>query len=498
MDSCQVAVSLKPQAGPPPQALPTAAGSIPPHTPVAPGEDVSLPPMKSPAQNRHAPCQGNGFGALLRAWREQVGLTQERLAERAGLGVRTIGYLERGQVRPQQQTVRLLAGALGLDEPARTEFAAVAASLFRDDRPPAAAAATAARRSAVAAPAQLPGDVAVFTGRAEQLGQLDVLLAGAADRRGGGGLAHAVVIAAIVGTAGVGKTALAIHWAHRVRERFDGGQLYVDLRGYAQAPPLRPIAALAGFLRALGVAAEQIPADTDQAAALYRSLLWGRRMLVVLDNARDADQVRPLLPGSQECVVLATSRERLAGLVASHDAQRLVLGMLTADEAVSLLRRILGSDRVDAEPAAVRGLAQACGFLPFALRITAAKLAWQPDRSITSYVECMLAGDRLSELAVDGDPHAAVGTAFDCSYAALSRAARRLFRLLGLLPGPEFTAQAAAALAGLPVPEAGRLLERLAAAHLIRPCGQGRFGFHELLRCYARQRAQNCGELRCQ
>ncbi len=213
-------------------------------------------------------------------------------------------------------------------------------------------------------------------------------------------------------------------------------------------------------------------------------------MLVVLDNARDAEQVRPLLPGSPGCLALVTSRDRLAGLVASHGASRLTLDVLPRGEAVALLARIVGQDRVDAEPEAAAGLAAACAHLPLALRIAAANLACEPDQPISAYLARLRGGDRLAELAVDGDPHAAVGGAFDCSYAALDADARRLFRLLGLVPGPELTAEAAAALADLPVTRAERLLERLASAHLVEPRAPGRFAFHDLLRAYARQQAE--------
>jgi DNA-binding SARP family transcriptional activator/tetratricopeptide (TPR) repeat protein len=333
------------------------------------------------------------------------------------------------------------------------------------------------------APTQLPSDVAAFTGRRPQLDQLDRLLHPGADTT-------AVVISAIAGTAGVGKTALAVHWAHRVRDRFPDGQLYVSLHGYTPDSPISPLQALTQLLRGLGVEAHEIPAEVAAAAGLYRSLLTDKRMLVVLDNARSAEQVRPLLPGSPTCLVLITSRDRLSGLVATHGAHRLTLDVLTLDEAVTLLARILGEQRVAVEPEAAAQLAQVCGLLPLAVRIAAANLTDQHERSIASYMAQLRQGDRLAELAVDTDPHTAVQTAYDCSYAALDPDTQRLFRLLGLVPGPEFSAPAAAALAGLPVGQAGRLLERLAAVHLIESRAPGRFGFHDLLRRYAHQGAR--------
>ncbi|WP_412543737.1 BTAD domain-containing putative transcriptional regulator [Longispora sp. K20-0274] len=219
-----------------------------------------------------------------------------------------------------------------------------------------------------AVPAQLPPGVAGFTGRAAQLAQLDVLL-------GPGGPA---AIGSVVGAGGVGKTALAVRWAHRVRDRFPDGQLYADLHGYSGVPPVRPLDALTRFLRALGVPEAAIPTDVDEASALYRSQLADRRVLVVLDNARHPDQVRPLLPGGPGSRALVTSRDRLAGLTARDGARRLVLDVLGPDEAVALLAAVIGPDRVAAEPGAAAELVALCGHLPLAIRITAAHLA---DRS---------------------------------------------------------------------------------------------------------------------
>jgi DNA-binding SARP family transcriptional activator/tetratricopeptide (TPR) repeat protein len=330
------------------------------------------------------------------------------------------------------------------------------------------------------APAQLPADVADFSGRAEQLSQLDALLPGHAS---------AAVISAIAGTAGVGKTALAVHWAHRVRDRFRDGQLHVDLRGYARLPPLRPAEALARLLHALGVQASQIPPDTDAAAGMYRSLLADRRMLILLDNARRSDQVRPLLPGNPNCLVLITSRDQLTGLVARDGARRITLDVLTPDESGELLTRLLGADRVRAEPEAAGELARLCAHLPLALRIAAANLADRPHETIAVHATRLKAGDRLSELDIEDDSEAAVRSAFDLSYAMLSPGDARLFRMLGHLPGPDITAEAAAALAGVPVAEAGRRLDRLRAAHLVTEHVSGRYTLHDLLRLYAAERS---------
>ncbi len=333
--------------------------------------------------------------------------------------------------------------------------------------------------------AQLPADVVGFTGRAEQLEQLDGLL-----RAAGRDASTAVVIAVIAGMAGVGKTALAIHWAHRVASGFSDGQVYVNLHGYASGPPVRPLRALAGLLGALGVQADRIPVDLEAAAGLYRSLLAGKRMLVVLDNAASAEQVRPLLPGSPGSMVIITSRDRLTGLVATHGAHRLTLDVLTPQEAVALLARVVGEDRVAGEPEGAEELARGCGLLPLALRIAAANLTGQPGQSIAGYLAGLQAGGRLAELAVDGDPHAAVRIAFDHSFAHLSSDSQRLFRLLGLVPGPEVSVPAAAALAGSTPDQAARLLERLVDAHLVEPCEPGRYSLHDLLRLYAQERTE--------
>jgi len=330
-------------------------------------------------------------------------------------------------------------------------------------------------------PAQLPADPVTFVGRREQLHRLDALLASRAAGRAN--------VAVISGTAGVGKTALAVHWAHRIRDRFPDGQLYVGLHGFARARPTQPIEALAHLLRAFGVSAKWVPADVEEAAALYRSLLADRRVLVLLDNASTPEQVRPLLPGSPGCLVLVTSRNRMSGLTARDGARRLFLDVLSPDEAGALIARMLGPDRVAAEPAAAAELARACAHLPLALCIAAAHLADHPDRGIAEQV-AELGRDRLSTLELDDDPDSAVRAAFDLSYQTLDRVARRLFRLLGLVPGPDFCCDAAGALAGYPPQRCAQVLDRLAAAHLVSRPAPGRYGLHDLLRQYAAGRAR--------
>ncbi|WP_248964241.1 NB-ARC domain-containing protein [Sphaerisporangium perillae] len=266
-----------------------------------------------------------------------------------------------------------------------------------------------------------------------------------------------------------------MHWAHRVRGRFLDGQLYVNLHGYGGSRPVPPIEALARLLRALGV--DRVPADVDEASALYRSLLDGKRVLVLLDDARDAGQVRPLLPGSPGCVALVTSRERLTGLIARDGARSMVLDVLSDREARDLLADLL-ADRAVAHPKATAELATLCGNLPLALRVAAANLAARPHTSIAAFVAA-LAANRLDGLEVDGDPHSGVRGAFDASYATLAEDARRLFRRLGLLPCMESTAQEAATLIGADVTSAACLLRRLAAAHVIEEHAAGRYGLHK-------------------
>jgi DNA-binding SARP family transcriptional activator len=333
---------------------------------------------------------------------------------------------------------------------------------------------------AVAVPAQLPPAVPGFTGRDAHLRRLDALLPGGPSPR---------PVVAIAGAAGIGKTATAVHWAHRTRHRFPDGQLYANLHGFGAGPPLRPIEVLTRFLTALGVATDRIPSGEDAAAGLYRSLLAGKRMLILLDDASDAGQLRPLLPAAAGCLVLVTSRDQLRGLVARDGAVVLTLGVLAAGEAVTLLNRLLGADRAAAEPDAVAELAEVCGYLPLALRIAAADLTARSHGTVVAHVRRLRAGDRLGLLQVDGDPHAGVRAAFDLSYAALPDPARRLFRLLGLVPGADIGTGGAAALAGVAPAVADHLLDRLVSAHLVEEHAPGRYTMHDLLRRYAGERA---------
>ncbi|GAA2580985.1 BTAD domain-containing putative transcriptional regulator [Streptomyces roseoviolaceus] len=333
-------------------------------------------------------------------------------------------------------------------------------------------------------PAELPHDVAGFSGRGEAMDRLAALLAGDEPARA------SVVISVISGAAGVGKTALAVHVAHRVRDRFPDGQLYVNLRGYDhESAPMDPQQALGQLLRSLGLTPQQIPSDPDEQARRYRSLLDGRRMLIMLDNAASVRQVRPLLPGSPTCRVLVTSRHRLTGLVAQNGAEPLRLDVLAPHEARALLAAVLGEQRVAAEPEAAEELARRCGLLPLALRVAAAHLLGDRHRPLADLVAELADGDRLATLELDDDRSSAVSAAFDLSYRALAPDARRLFRLLGLIPGPDLTRAAAAALLDTSESRAGALLTTLATAHLIESPAPDRYLFHDLLRDYARERA---------
>jgi hypothetical protein len=258
-----------------------------------------------------------------------------------------------------------------------------------------------------------------------------------------------------------------VHWAHLVRHRFPDGQLFVNLRGNATTPPLRAVDAFARFLCALGVPARRVPSDVDDAAAMYRSLLADRRMLVLLDDAHRADQVRPLLPAGAGCLVLVTSRDRLADLVARDGARPVDVDVLTAAEAQALLTRVLGADRVAAEPGAAADLARLCGYLPLALRTAAADLAVGPRHSIADHLADLCAGDRHTTLRAESDAERAVRAASGLSCAALPAPTQRLFRLLGLVPGPDVTAGAAAALATIPPDEALSMLRQLVTARLL-------------------------------
>jgi tetratricopeptide (TPR) repeat protein len=332
-------------------------------------------------------------------------------------------------------------------------------------------------------PRQLPADVRGFVNRLQDLARLDEIID---DSTAPG----ATIV--VVGTAGVGKTSLAVHWAHRIRARFPDGQLYVNLHGYDPGPPITPHEVLERFLHALSVPAAAVPADLESRAALFRSLLSGRRMLVVLDNAATVGQVRPLLPGNSECLVLVTSRSSLSGLVARDGARRVSLRVLSEDEATELIQRITSGYRDQDDTADLVELAGLCARLPLALRIAAERAInrpWAPLRDlITELRDESALWDALT--ADDDDESDAVRTVFAWSYRALTPEASRMFRLLGLHPGAEFSLAAAAALAGRPPAKVRRVLDDLVGAHLLEQPQADRYQFHDLLRMYANDQAR--------
>jgi tetratricopeptide (TPR) repeat protein len=333
-------------------------------------------------------------------------------------------------------------------------------------------------------PRQLPAGVRHFAGRAIELKALDALLEEAGD------CGATMVISAIGGTAGVGKTALAVCWARRVADRFPDGQLFVNLRGYDPRLPMAAGDALAGFLRAIGVPDQDIPSEPDERAARYRSLLAERRMLILLDNAREVEQVRPLLPGSPSCAVVVTSRRSLAGLVAIDGAQRLDLDLLPLTDAAGLLRTLIG-ERAATDPHAAVTLAAQCARLPLALRVAAELALARPAIPLADLVaELSDQRRRLDLLDAGGDQHAAVRSVFFWSYRHLDAGTARAFRLAGLHPGPDFDTYAVAALTNSTIEQADLALRRLAGAYLIQPGAANRYSLHDLLRAYARELAE--------
>ncbi|SFM87875.1 DNA-binding transcriptional activator of the SARP family [Pseudonocardia ammonioxydans] len=372
---------------------------------------------------------------------------------------------------------RVLAEELGLDPgPALQDLHG---AMLTDD-PGLSPAPAEAPVGVPAVPAQLPADIADFTGRAKQVDRIRDLIVDRLDT------SPAVVVAAIAGKAGVGKTTLAVHVAHQLRSRFPDGQLYVDLRG-AEADPRDPADVLAQFVRALSARGATVPEQLDERAALYRSLVAGRRLLLVLDNAAAESQVRPLLPGDAGCAVLVTSRTPLSGLAG---AVRVDLDVLEPDQSLQLLSRLVSPERVDGEPQAAEQIVRWCGRLPLAIRVVGARLATRPHWTLARMAE-LLSDEhrRLDELAV-GDLEVRASLALSC--AGLDPAARRAFRLLGVLDVPDFAPWVVAALLDVPRERADQLIEQLLDAQLLELAGpvggeQARYRFHDLIRVYARE-----------
>ncbi|MDH6119209.1 DNA-binding SARP family transcriptional activator [Kitasatospora sp. GAS204A] len=343
-------------------------------------------------------------------------------------------------------------------------------------------------------PAQLPAALAGFTGRSAELALLQALLPGQVENgrlengQAASGRPGTVVISAINGMAGVGKTTLAVHLAHRIADRFPDGQLYANLRGFDPAGLVPSVSeVLRGFLHALGEPPQRVPAGADEQAALYRSLLAGRRMLIMLDNARSPQQVRPLLPGAPGSLVIVTSRDQLHGLIASEGAHPLSLGPFSPEEARDALVQRLGAARVAAEPQAVELIIELCGRLPLALAVVAARAATRPEFPLASIAAELRSSHGSLDAFTGTDPSTDVRTVFSWSCELLTPEARQLFRLLALHPGPDFTVPAAANLAGLPAGRAATLLDELGQAHLVTAPTPGRYALHDLLHAHARE-----------
>ncbi|HEV2451177.1 MAG TPA: tetratricopeptide repeat protein [Streptosporangiaceae bacterium] len=404
--------------------------------------------------------------------RKALGLTQEDLAGLLNVERSTVFRWEHGECEPLPWIRPKLARALKVPAGRLEVLLAVDGG--------AGSGATAAQ-----VPRQLPAAVADFTGRAAELAALTRILNEACGDSPG-----TVVISAIGGTAGVGKTALALHWAHQVAGRFGDGQLYVNLRGFdPSGVPMAAADAVRGFLDALGVPPDRIPLQPEAQAGLYRSLLAGRRMLVVLDNARDERQVRPLLPASLGCLVIVTSRNRLGGLAAADGARLLSLDVLGHDEAVRMLAARIGAVRAAAEPAAAAEIVALCGRLPLALAVAAARAEARPDFPLAAVAAGLRDRDGRLDALDAGDPGSSVRAVFSWSYRQLSTPAARMFRLLGLHPGPDISPAAAASLAAADESQARHLLAELTRAHLAAEHVPGRYALHDLLRAYASDQA---------
>ncbi|MFF5446804.1 BTAD domain-containing putative transcriptional regulator [Streptomyces sp. NPDC012888] len=372
-------------------------------------------------------------------------------------------------------TRRLLADELGVDP--CPELAELQQRILRADAELARAADPAPAAAPVQVrPAQLPATIPDFTGRSGFVGELSDVLAHADGQ--------VMAVSAVAGIGGVGKTTLAVHVAHAARPHFPDGQLYVDLQG-TDPRPAEPVAVLGSFLRALGTPDTAIPDSAAERAALYRSTLDGRRVLVLLDNARDAAQVRPLLPGTAGCAALVTSRVRMAGLAGAHLVD---LDVMSPEEALRLFTRIVGEERVGAERQAALDVVGACGFLPLAIRIAASRLAARRTWTV-SVLAAKLADERrrLDELQA-GD--LAVKATFELGYGQLEPAQQRAFRLLGLADGPDISLSAAAAALDLPEHSTEDLLEALVDCSLLESAAPGRYRFHDLVRLYARACAE--------
>lgn len=398
------------------------------------------------------------FAPALRRFRTRAALTQEALAERSGVSVSTIRGFETGRrSNPQLGTVRQLADALSLSPADREELLSAAVGVATQAPP---------------TPRQLPAAPRWFTGRSAALAALDEALPQPGT-------------AVVSGSGGIGKSALAVQWAYRNADRFPDGQLFVNLRGFdPSGSPVAPTTALHGFLHALGVDREAIPPQLDAQSSMFRSLTADRRMLVVLDNAADAEQVAPLLPG-RGCTAVVTSRHRLAALVTGHGAGPVFVDALPEDEARALLAERLGADRVAAEPAAVDDLVAHCAGLPLALSVVAGRAQARPTFALAAFAaQLQDVATRLGELN-DDDGRASVRAVLSWSTSALTDEQVRMFALLGTAPGPDVSVSSAACLADLVPHQASTVLRTLERVSLLQEHQPGRYRMYDLVRLHA-------------
>jgi tetratricopeptide (TPR) repeat protein/transcriptional regulator with XRE-family HTH domain len=405
------------------------------------------------------------FAADLASLRLGAGLSLRALVTSSGIPRSTLSDALAGRRTPRLETVLAIVRVCGADpDPWRRRWAV----MTRQQRLLDGASALGGPAPGPAQLAQLPRDVAGFASREHELARLE---------RGG--------IALIHGRPGVGKSALAVHWAHSVSARYPDGQLFLNVRGHHPTlGPMSPVEAMGRLLGSLGVPWAPNTRDPDEGAGLWRSSLAGRRLLIVLDDAISADQVRPLLPGAPGCAMVVTSRHYLADLIVREGVESIVLDVLPSESSVALLGHVAGAARVEAEPAAAAAVAMACGHLPLALRLAGAVLAGAPDRSFAELVDELATGDRLTALEGLTRP-SAVEDAFELSYRVLPEDARFLFRRLGLHPGPDFNVRIAALLGDLDPDTTDGLLRTLAEAHLVEPGRSGRYRMHDLLCDYA-------------
>lgn len=398
------------------------------------------------------------FGPVLRRFRKAAGLSQERLAEVSGVSVEAIKTLEAGRRRsPRVKTLELLSDGLGLDADQCAELQAAAAG---------------------SSAGRLPNDVPDFVGRVEQIAAVSELLTG------GGQAPGVVVISAIAGMGGVGKTALAVRVARELAGRFADGVLYVNLRGFGVGEPMTPLEALNTLLQQLGFAVHRPPESTEEAAGLFRTVCAGRKLLVVLDNAVGVDQVLPLLPGTSSCAVIVTSRRALAGL---PGARSLELAVLPEDEALALLIAVAGSERIKSDLPAAREVVARCGSLPLAIRIAGSRLAAEPSWTVADLARRL--ADESARLDLLGDGVRASIALSLAGTSATDVAAAEIFGLLGLFEGDELDLKVAARLVDRPEAEVEPLLEHLVDLHLLESASPRRYQFHDLVRTYARELA---------